>query len=220
MELTQCPLCKHEQTTLFEDLTKEHDQRLYYHCENCDLVFADPKSWLIPEEEKKRYEIHQNDSDDERYRAFLDKLLVPLSKKITDHSRGLDFGCGPGPTISVMMSERGHDMKNYDPFFCDDKSVFNETFQFITCTEVLEHMFRPMVELKLMVSLLEQEGVLGLMTEFREDVDFKTWWYKNDPTHICFYSKKTFKWIADQLNCLVEFHGSSVAILSDFRSIE
>ncbi len=36
---------------------------------------------------------------------------------------GLDFGCGPGPAISVLMARAGYDMVNFDPNFFPDPVV-------------------------------------------------------------------------------------------------
>jgi hypothetical protein len=34
------------------------------------------------------------------------------------------------------------------------------------------------------------------MTElYNEGIDFASWYYKNDPTHVFFYSQETFEWI-------------------------
>ncbi|MGB2360319.1 MAG: methyltransferase, partial [Porticoccaceae bacterium] len=59
--------------------------------------------------EKAIYDQHQNSPDDLQYRRFLSRLTEPLLERLGPCSRGLDFGCGPGPTLSVMMAEQGHD---------------------------------------------------------------------------------------------------------------
>lgn len=221
MKTIECPLCKSQRTTLYLDLSHHKNGRKYYECSECSLVYADDSSWLNPQEEKERYENHINDPLDNAYRNFLDKLLIPLAPHLSKGAEGLDFGCGPGPTISTMMGERGFKMNNYDPFFHDDKSVLERKYDFITCTEVLEHMFRPMIELKLLRSIVNEKGVVGLMTEFVPAKEkFSSWYYKNDPTHVSFYSKKTFEWIAAQLDCEVQFEGNSVAILYNFKNEE
>jgi len=52
----------------------------------------------------------KNSPDDPRYRAFLSRLFIPLNERIAPESCGLDFGSGPGPTLSVMFEEQGHTM--------------------------------------------------------------------------------------------------------------
>jgi hypothetical protein len=68
-----------------------------------------PKIYQLSEdEEKSRYDTHNNDPKDVRYRQFLSQLSEPLLKKISDNSFGLDFGAGPGPTLSLMLEDYGH----------------------------------------------------------------------------------------------------------------
>lgn len=218
MKINDCPLCKSHNTNLYLDLTHHKLGRLYHQCNECSLIFADNSLRLLPEEEKTRYVTHTNNPQEEGYRKFLDKLLVPLQEHLAPGMIGLDFGCGPGPTISVMMKERGFEMNNYDPFFHDDRDVLGQSYDFITCTEAIEHMFRPMVEMRLLKSLLKEQGIIGLMTEFAPSKDkFSNWYYKNDPTHVCFYSPRSFQWMAEELGCTIEIIGNSVVILSEFR---
>jgi hypothetical protein len=68
-------------------------------------------------------------------------------------------------------------------------------------TEVIEHLRDPKFELERLVSMLNPNGFLSIMTSFyNESIDFKTWWYKNDFTHIAFYSHQTFEYIAKRFN--------------------
>ena len=44
--------------------------------------------------------------------------------------------------------------------------------------------------------MLKKSSKLYLMTElYNEGIDFARWYYKNDPTHVFFYSQETFDWI-------------------------
>jgi hypothetical protein len=46
---------------------------------------------------------------------------------------------------------------------------------------------------------VEKGGVLAIMTQMiTKETDFSTWYYKNDPTHICFFSKQTMRYLAQQ----------------------
>jgi hypothetical protein len=188
-----CPLC------LDSIIYKYHTdkKRTFFQCKNCDLVFVDPANYLNSDLEKCEYDKHENDPDDLGYRHFLNKLLAPLNDLLNPISSGLDFGSGPGPTISIMMKEQGHTMKNYDIFYADNKSLLTKQYDFITCTEVVEHFHNPHNEFKLLHSLLKPNGYLGIMTKrVLSKEKFATWHYKNDPTHVCFYSDDTFKYIA------------------------
>ncbi|HEX4048743.1 MAG TPA: class I SAM-dependent methyltransferase [Elusimicrobiota bacterium] len=147
--------------------------------------------------ERARYETHRNSPDDPGYRAFLDRLLAPLTAVLPAGAEGLDYGCGPGPTASAMLRERGFRTFDYDPFFFPDARPLARTFDFIVCTEVLEHLRRPAEDLARLAGLLKPGGLLGAMTGVLEDdASFEGWWYRRDFTHVMFYRPETLDWIA------------------------
>ena len=43
--------------------------------------------------------------------------------------------------------------------------------------------------------------------------DFNSWYYKEDPTHVCFYSRATFDWLAARDRLAVEYFGESVVLM-------
>ena len=112
-----------------------------------------------------------------------------------------------------MVREDGFEVALYDPFFHPDRSVLKTTYDFIACTETVEHFRNPEAELHQLKSLLEPGGWLGVMTGMLEDWDeFPGWYYHRDPTHICFYSKTTMQWIADRFGWDVVFPVGNVAL--------
>ena len=63
-------------------------------------------------------------------------------------------------------------------------------------------------------SLVKRGGWLAIMTQLRDSVeDFVHWYYKNDQTHISFFSRHTFAWLAQRDHLEVEFHGKAVILL-------
>ncbi len=169
--------------------------------------------YLSDKDEKEIYNRHENSPDDQRYRDFLSRLFIPLTKKLKPNSAGLDFGSGSGPTLSIMLEEIGHKMSIYDKYYCDKTEVLERDYDFITSTEVIEHLKQPGLEIKRLLEILKPNGYFGIMTKFASDLDhFVSWHYKNDPTHICFYSLKTFKWIAKTYSLTFEVVGSDVII--------
>jgi len=157
-----------------------------------------PHQFLSPEEERLVYDRHQNSADDPRYRRFLGRLFTPLSQRLAPESCGLDFGSGPGPTLSVMFIEAGHSMEIYDPFYAPDTGPLQQQYDFITASEVVEHLHHPRHELDRLWSCLKPNGSLGIMTKRVIDRDaFSRWHYTHDPTHVCFFSLDTFQWLAD-----------------------
>ena len=205
-----CPLCE---ATAVMDYASDKI-RNYVSCGKCRLVFVPNKFHLSPSDEKEIYDQHQNNPDDSGYRVFLSRLLTPLVERLEPNRTGLDFGSGPGPTLSVMLSEKGHEMDIYDPFYAPDTVCFDSSYDFITATEVVEHLSAPGEELQRLWSLLRPGGWLGVMTKLVIDqAAFSNWHYKNDPTHISFFSRDSFTQLADGWGTNAEFFGSDVILM-------
>jgi hypothetical protein len=188
--------------------------RTYLRCMQCELTFMAPGQRPDPEAERARYDTHRNDPGDAGYRRFLDRLALPLLERMPPPARGLDYGSGPGPTLSVMLEERGYDVAMYDPFYAPDVGVLRAAYDFITCTETAEHFFDPGAEFSRLTALLKPGGFLAVMTELlHDDVEFGTWWYVRDLTHVCFYRPRTFEWIAERHGLELETVSRSVVFL-------
>lgn len=165
--------------------------------------------------------MHENNPADPAYRQFLSRLLDPMLMRLPAGASGLDFGSGPGPTLSVMLEELGYRTRIYDPFYAPDDAVFDLQYDFITATEVAEHLYQPGNVLNRLWSLLRPGGLLGIMTSRVDDVqDFAGWHYKNDPTHVVFFSKRSFEWLADRWKTQPEFPRDNVVILQKPGEIE
>ncbi|MCC5813086.1 MAG: methyltransferase domain-containing protein [Ectothiorhodospiraceae bacterium] len=185
----------------------------YLRCPRCDLVWLAAAHRLDREAEREYYDTHENNPHDPGYRAFLNRLVEPLAARLPAGARGLDYGSGPGPTLSVMLEELGFPMRLYDPCFAPDTSVLQSSYDFVTCTETAEHFFRPDREFALLDGLLKPGGLLGLMTGIRlPHHDFQTWHYVRDPTHVSFYSPRTLEWIAAHHCWELELPSKDVAI--------
>ena len=91
-------------------------------------------------------------------------------------------------------------MDIYDLFYAKDKTYIGQQYDVITCTEVVEHLKDPMPYFELFSQLLNNNGVLAIMTLFHENEEdsFKEWHYIRDCTHISFYTPKTFHFIAKE----------------------
>lgn len=183
-------------------------------CSVCALVFVPPEFHLCAADERAEYDKHENDVENQGYRKFLSRLFVPLNEKLDETSRGLDFGCGPGPALSHMLREAGHTVALYDPFYAPDSSVLNGSYDFISATEVVEHLYFPGHELSRLWRILATGGTLGVMTKLVLDQDaFSRWHYKNDPTHVCFFSRQTWLWWAQQHCARLTFAAADVVLL-------
>lgn len=193
--------------------------RDFLRCGTCALTFVPESQHLSPEAERARYATHQNSPGDAGYRAFLDRLLAPLTARLPAGARGLDYGSGPGPTASVMMRERGYAMTDYDPFFAPDEPAPGATFDFLVCTEVAEHLRRPVEVFQRLDALLAPGGTLGVLTGVLEDdAAFPSWWYHKDPTHIAFYRPETLAWLAARFRWTLERPSRDAALFLKARA--
>ena len=116
----RCSVCHSKNTKIFTEI----DSKTYWECLNCFAKFLDRSHFLSEDEEYAHYCTHQNKIYDSDYRQFLSKLSIPLKRYLMTHSEGLDYGCGPGPALSVMLEEDGYKMCKYDPFFFQTKRYF------------------------------------------------------------------------------------------------
>jgi len=189
------------------------DRRRYYLCDNCSLIFVDPEHHLSPEQEKAFYLNHENNIENAGYIDFLNRIVQPMLSFLTRGMRGLDYGCGPGPTLSLLLNQKGMRCDDYDPLFTD--CALRTPYDFVFATECFEHFHRPGVELQRIGSLLKPRGWLGIMTErWTTPEEFANWYYTRDPTHVCFYHVNTLDYICKQYGySSVWMDQSRVAIL-------
>lgn len=206
---SMCPLCA---TTTSQRIEHESGRR-YFWCRTCDLVHVARALRLDRAQEAAHYGTHQNSPDDLHYRGFLDRLLLPLVKQLPPGAHGLDFGSGPGPTLSVMFEERGFPMQIYDPFFAPDPKVLQRQFDFVSCSETVEHFFDPAAEFARFGTLVRPGGWIAIMTMMTPELAaFRQWHYPRDPTHVCFYSADTMRWIAQRYGWQLEIPRTNVAL--------
>ncbi len=189
--MNDCPLCG-SKSACFADYRSVS----YLRCDGCKSVWMDPKYHLKPNDEKARYEKHNNDPGDPRYQAFVRPVITEAERWCGVGSEGLDFGAGPGPVISMLLSDKGYRMRTYDPFFWPDHHLCEISYDFVVCCEVIEHFHFPRRAFEMLRRCLRPGGVLVMMTElYRDKTDFPTWYYKNDETHVFFYHPHAFSWI-------------------------
>lgn len=176
------------------------EDKEYLRCLQCEATIMAQKNWLGPDDERAVYHLHNNDPGDSGYRRFLEKLALPMLERIQPGASGLDFGCGPGPALAEMMREAGMEMTLYDPFFYPAEPALASRYDFITCTEVVEHLHHPAKVFSQLDGLLKPGAWLGIMTCFQTCDDlFETWHYRRDPTHVVFYREATFKVLAQRM---------------------
>ena len=194
-----CPLCNNKAKAFYT---------IYYRCSKCDGIFKDSSHLLEKSLERNHYENHENNIEDTHYQKFVSPITKTIQKDFPKNSHGLDFGSGKAPVIAHICKQNGYAMEFYDIYFYPDLNPLQKQYDFIAASEVIEHFYNPKIEFTLLQSLLKPKGSLYLMTEIYDDsIDFSSWYYKNDPTHVFFYTKKTVAWICQNYgfkNFLIE----------------
>ena len=187
---TQCPLCQEEASEFYKEE--------FYICENCKGIFRHQDYLPNREQERARYECHSDNVFDAGHRSFVQPLTDVILSRFTATDRGLDFGSGPRSVVSEILKENHFSIKQYDPFFQNHLELLETTYDYIACCEVIEHFHNPAKEFQLLHKLLKPGASLLAMTSFyNPDIDFKTWYYKNDKTHVFFYQRRTLEWIKE-----------------------
>ena len=187
----KCPLCKHRAS-----FYGKYQNRNYNRCTFCASVFLDTAYLPNPDAERQRYRLHQNTETDEGYLNFLKPLIDAVATNQLLQEKGLDYGSGPNPVLTKELSKKGFDLKAYDPFFKTDDTRIEDHYDYIVCCEVIEHFHNPEVEFKRLRKLLNPGGNLYCKTNLlTPEIDFKSWWYKNDLTHAFFYTHTALEYI-------------------------
>ena len=201
-----CTLCENP-------LIKKVDE-FYFHCTICDAYVKDCQFYINYQQEKKRYEAHNNDVNDVGYQRFTSPITHFILENYETNHLGLDFGCGNGPVISQQLQKKEYQIKLYDPFFYPDKSYLYVQYDYIFSCEVFEHFHHPKIEIENLLPILKPKGRLLIMTHLHDDVsNFSNWYYRRDPTHVFLYSYKTFAYIALKYQLSLKIHNNRFIIL-------
>lgn len=203
-----CGLCLQQNASvLHHNRQPPNADRLFLKCAYCGLIQVPEAHRISLTAEKAEYDLHQNNPSDPGYRKFLQRFLVPLAARLEQAQSaqrerqlsGLDFGCGPGPALSVMLNELGYVCVDYDLFYANEQSLLHAQYDFITATEVFEHLAHPANVLDTLLGCLKPGGLLALMMQRPdEQPNFANWGYIKDPTHISFYTNQALRFIADR----------------------
>lgn len=202
----RCKICDNKTTELGNNVMRVR----YYYCDECHFISKDRHVRLDTAEELAIYDSHQNSIEDPRYvdyfRSFIKKAILPYCK---DGGEGLDFGSGPEPVLATLL-ERDHSfsMEIYDLYYTTDKSYKKKKYDFITTTEVLEHLDDPLEYFSLFYELLHNGGILAIMTNFHSNDEdhFNQWHYTRDRSHISFYTSETLETIAEMTGFRSIYH--------------
>lgn len=193
-----CPLCSHTDSIVCD----QDKLRTYYLCNKCSLIFV-PRDVLIAEDQERiRYESHENLENDPNYQIYLGQVVNAIVPFLSKGSSGLDFGCGKTTLMSRLFLEQSFHVDSYDYFFLKDETIWEKKYDFIILSEVIEHLRDLKGTMQKLKLLLNSGGAIFIKTKFYpEDLKaFSSWFYKRDITHIQFFNDKSMHYLAQELS--------------------
>ena len=200
-----CHICDKATHTFLHEKTNI----TYYHCEDCEYIFKSSECHQDFTAQKERYNLHENDAEDEGYQAYFQRFLDFILPLVGKPNTALDFGCGRSSLLASLLEKEGVHCDYYDPIYHPSTLDDSKKYEFIVSTEVFEHLHQPRVVFESLLERLEDGGYLALQTQFHpNDVGaFKKWYYHQDPTHIVFFTAQTFRVLCELYGC--EFVGDN-----------
>ena len=195
----KCHICDRSVLSFIDEKT----DITYYSCSECEYIFKASKHYQNFSDQKMRYDLHENDEDDAGYQAYFKRFLDFVLPQISDVRTALDFGCGRSTLLAQMLEQHTIDCDSYDPIYHPDTLQKDKKYDLIVSTEVFEHLHQPKEVFESLTERLEEGGYLALQTQFhpKDTEAFKKWYYHQDPTHIVFFTAKTFKMLATYFDC-------------------
>ena len=166
-------------------------QRHLFSCPSCGLVSIPSGYHLSVENERARYDLHDNSADNDGYVRFLSQVAEVVEKNAGSGVRVLDFGCGRNAVLTGILEARGIQCDAYDPLYDHPLPVPfpAATYGAVILCEVIEHCRDLQAVFGLAGTLCTRDASIVVRTRcYPEEVDWSRWWYAQDTTHINFFS--------------------------------
>ncbi len=192
----KCKICNNTTSII----SKGDNNKIYESCPVCQAIILRKDFIINDTEERAQYENHNNSFESKGYVEMFEKFLDYFWQDLNKNAKNaLDFGSGPGPVLAQIMKNRALHVEIYDKFYQPKQIYLDKKYDLITSTEVFEHLQNPLETLIFFKKHLKKDGLIAIMTLFHDnnEENFWKWWYRRDPTHILFYTPKTFEVMAD-----------------------
>lgn len=205
--MRRCPLCHSDETARFYTDKK----RCLYHCQRCQLVFADANSHLPPSAERQKYRLASS-----KHKA-LARFMMDLITQCEDGNTpllGLNFGRTLDTDILQKITVKGHQLNQYDPSVAPWSSRLKQEYDFICCYRVFEHFRFPYKEWALLCELIKPGGWIAISTPLLSELSaFEKWHHKNNLTHVSFYQRQTFEFLANKVGFKLLFAANDLILV-------
>lgn len=176
-------------------LYHEDKFRKFFRCPACELIFVPRDSLITAEQEKERYDAHENNSGT-GYEQYLARIADGIRLHLLPSDRGLDFGSGKTTLLAGFLSP--HAVSSYDIFYHPDESLLKNKYDFVILSEVIEHL-RDLTIMRDLRSLTEKFFIKTKLAPATEK-EFSNWFYKRDITHVQFFNERSFSILAEKLS--------------------
>ncbi len=217
MKENSCIFC-FEKNIIFSKISN----REYGLCKVCGGIFVKKTDFISENAQKKRYLLHNNDLNNAGYKKFLENFINPVleflkkQNKITLNFSIFDFGSGVKPCLCELLHHycvngllpSDTQINMYDKFFASEKPFIESDL--CVCLETIEHFENLESDLQNLSNCVKKGGYCAIGTNLvPEATSFEKWWYKEDSTHVCFFTIPALK------ACLSRVNLSFVDSLSD-----
>lgn len=198
-----------------------------------------PNFFLDTERQRERYLLHNNSTDDLKYKEYFMKIINKIEELLShenvslfDFTSFFDYGSGPEPCFITLLEEmkssgqipENASIQGWDPIFND--FVCKKENDIVFCIEVIEHFEEPQENLKNLVSFCKKNGFIVIKTGYipnscdlsvDSELFFENWWYRQDSTHVAFYTKNALIAFMKTQGCLFISDNKDITI---FKKIE
>jgi hypothetical protein len=172
-------------------------RRTFYFCKACELLFVPAEEHISLEDEKKRYDLHDNSSGNRGYVQFLEEIVGVIEERQSADQKVLDFGSGKNAVLCGLLQRKGFSVDFYDPLYALGKECLSKKYDILVLCEVIEHMRNLKDEIRIIKKMLDKSGKIIVRTNiYPSREEFRAWWYKEDMTHINFFSRKSIELFA------------------------
>jgi len=211
-----CHICDN----ICEPFVDKKTHIIYYTCSNCEYISKSPEYYQELSTQQERYNLHQNDESDAGYQAYFQRFLDFTLPLVGKPKSVLDFGCGATSLLCKMLEKEGMVCDYFDPIYHPDTLNENKKYELIVSTEVFEHLHQPREVFENLLERLEEGGHLALQTQFHPNdrEAFQKWYYHHDPTHIVFFTLRTFEVLCKIYGCeIVGDNGKNMVVIRKYQ---